>query len=158
MFLMFAGAGLLLLLVAVVISFKNDDSMTARVMAGTGVTLVIFFGAISFFIWGEIGPQVQIIQKKIAMYEEENSKIEADVATMVQNYMSHERTTYEGLVIDSQNPITVATMYPELTSNSLVETQISCYTTNRQKIIALQEEQIGLKGKAWLVFFGDVSQ
>lgn len=158
MFLMFAGAGLLLLLIAVVISFKKDDSMTASVLAGTGVTFVILFGAISFFIWEKIGPQVQIIQNEIAMYEEENSKIEADLATMVQNYMSHERTTYEGLVIDSQNPITVATMYPELASNRLVETQIGCYTTNRQKILALQEEQIVLKGSAWLIFFGDVSQ
>lgn len=92
------------------------------------------------------------IDEKIAMYQEENNKIEKQIDTLVSNYMNYESDTYEK--IKSESPITLVSMYPELKSDKLVEEQISVYETNNNRIRILKEDKINLKVKKWWLYFG----
>lgn len=58
------------------------------------------------------------IDEKIAMYKEENTKIEKQIDTLVSNYMDYESDVYEKF--KSESSITLVSMYPELKSDKLV--------------------------------------
>lgn len=92
------------------------------------------------------------IDEKITMYQEENSKIEKQLDTLVSNYMNYESNTYEKF--KSESSITLVSMYPELKSDKLVEEQISVYEENNKKIRELKEDKINLKVKKWWLYFG----
>lgn len=92
------------------------------------------------------------IDEKIAMYQEENNKIEKQIDTLVSNYMNYESDTYEK--IKSESSITLVSMYPELKSDKLVEEQISVYEENNKKIREFKEDKINLKVKKWWLYFG----
>lgn len=92
------------------------------------------------------------IDEKISMYQEENTKIEKQIDTLVSNYMNYESNTYEKF--KSESSITLVSMYPELKSDKLVEEQISVYEENNKKIRELKEDKINLKVKKWWLYFG----
>lgn len=92
------------------------------------------------------------IDEKIAMYQEENNKIEKQLDTLVSNYMNYESNTYEKF--KSESSVTLVSMYPELKSDKLVEEQISVYEENNKKIRELKEDKINLKVKKWWLYFG----
>ena len=92
------------------------------------------------------------IDEKIVMYQEENSKIEKQIDTLVSNYMNYESDTYEKF--KSESSITLVSMYPELKSDKLVEEQISVYEENNKKIREFKEDKINLKVKKWWLYFG----
>lgn len=92
------------------------------------------------------------IDEKIAMYQEENVKIEAQVADIVERYMEYETETFEIKSDDSY--IVVASLYPELKSNTLVESQIEVYVKNNDKIKELKEAEIGYSIARWWLYFG----
>lgn len=92
------------------------------------------------------------IDEKIAMYEEENSKIETDISDIVSNYMSWEANTYRDFKVES--PITLVPCIPELNSDELVKEQIRVYTENNKEIRRLKESKINLSEKKWLLYFG----
>lgn len=94
----------------------------------------------------------RIIDEKIAMYQEENTKIEKQIDTLVSNYMDYESDAYEKF--KSESSITLVSMYPELKSDKLVEEQISVYEENNKKIRELKEDKIKLKVKKWWLYFG----
>lgn len=86
------------------------------------------------------------------MYQEENTKIEKQIDTLVSNYMNYESNTYEKF--KSESSITLVSMYPELKSDKLVEEQIFVYEENNKKIRELKEDKINLKVKKWWLYFG----
>ena len=94
----------------------------------------------------------RIVDEKIAMYQEENTKIEKQIDTLVSNYMNYESDTYEKF--KSESSITLVSMYPELKSDKLVEEQISVYEENNKKIREFKEDKIDLKVKKWWLYFG----
>ena len=57
----------------------------------------------------------RIMDEKISMYQEENTKIEKQIDTLVSNYMNYESNTYENF--KSESSITLVSMYPELKSD-----------------------------------------
>lgn len=92
------------------------------------------------------------MDEKITMYQEENTKIEKQLDTLISNYMNYESNTYEKF--KSESSITLVSMYPELKSDKLVEEQISVYEENNKKIRELKEDKINLKVKKWWLYFG----
>lgn len=77
---------------------------------------VLFVISISLGISVSIG---RSIDEKISMYQEENTKIEKQLDTLISNYMNYESNTYEKF--KSESSITLVSMYPELKSDKLVE-------------------------------------
>ena len=94
----------------------------------------------------------KVIDEKIAMYTEENTKIEQSIDELVSRYMEFENDTFSDLKSDSA--ITLVSLYPELKSDELIKTQISTYQENNNTIKYLRETKINLSVKKWWLYFG----
>lgn len=93
------------------------------------------------------------IDKKIEMYQEENTLIEEKVKNTVMAYIDYEQETYDNLVKNADLQTLLIT-YPELNSNELVKAQIDTYVQNNNKLKELKEKQIDKSTMAWLLYFG----
>ena len=92
------------------------------------------------------------MKDKIAMYEEQNSKIEEQIDVVVKQYMEYESDTYAMTAPESS--ITLVSLYPELKSDELVKKQIAVYQENNKKITNLKEKQIDANVAKWWLYFG----
>jgi len=95
-----------------------------------------------------------VIDNKIAMYEEENAKIEQKIDETVSNYLSYEMETLKNLKTDSTDSMTLVSIIPSLNSNTLVQKQISIYNSNKSTITDLKAKKIDLGTYKWLIYFG----
>ena len=91
-------------------------------------------------------------EEKIAMYQEENSKIESQINELVEKYMDYESETLSEF--KSESSITLVSLYPELKSDTLVQTQITTYTENNNIIKELKEMLIDRSVYRWMLYFG----
>lgn len=91
-------------------------------------------------------------EEKIVMYQEENTKIEADINLLVKEYMDYEQTTFTE--VKGESATMLVSLFPELKSDTLVQEQIKIYTANNNKIKELKEDVIDMKIGKWLLYFG----
>ena len=108
----------------------------------TILVIVIAFGLVLCCFYTTSG---SIVDEKIAMYEEENIKIENQIDIIVKEYQKYEVEVYDTM--------TAAMLFPELTSNTLVQKQIEIYVNNNQQIKALKEEKLKHELYGWWLFF-----
>ena len=94
------------------------------------------------------------VDQKIAMYEEENIKIEEKVRNSVKGYMDFENDTLKNL-IETSDLQTLLIKYPDLNSNELVKMEVETYKENSKKIKELKEQQVTRHYKAFWLYFGD---
>ena len=66
------------------------------------------------------------LEQKITVYQEEMTNIENSINPVVQNYLDHEKETYTALTPD--NAVIFASIYPELSSNEIVQKQGNHYS------------------------------
>lgn len=92
------------------------------------------------------------VDEKIAMYQEENAKIEVQIATTVENYQQYENNIFTEVTPDSS--ITLVALYPELKSDTLIQAQIEVYIENNNKIKSLKEDKINGSVYRWWLYFG----
>jgi hypothetical protein len=90
--------------------------------------------------------------EKIAMYEEENTRIEEQIAVVVKQYQEYEIGVFSEVKVDSA--VTYVSLYPELKSDTLVQSQIAVYTANNEKIKELHEREIDYDNFLWWLYFG----
>ena len=81
-----------------------------------------------------------LADQKIKLYTEQNKDIENKVALVVDKYLKHEKDTYAEL--KPKTKITLASTYPELQSNKLVQQQIQLYNENNKKITNCKLQKI----------------
>lgn len=93
-----------------------------------------------------------VIDEKITMYQEENAKIEEQIAATVEKYMQYEADVFKEVSPDSS--ITMVALYPELKSDTLVQSQIEVYIENNNKIKSLKEDKINGSVYRWWLYFG----
>lgn len=144
---------IILTICAVVISILGvEDEGTMFYVGGLGAiglgildVIVIVFSA-AYMISGILATP------KIEMYEEENTKIEEQIDTLVKQYMEYEGKTLTEF--KSESSITLVSLYPELKSDNLVSKQIEVYIENNNKIKQLKEDKINMKIGKWLLYFG----
>ena len=121
------------------------------VIGGFGlIFLVISLIALPFLIGNVIGSSA--IEDKIAMYQQENNKIESQIDELVTNYMKYENETFDKFKAESS--MTVVSLYPELKSDTLVQSQIETYAKNNNKIKRLKEDKIMRSVSRWWLYFG----
>ncbi len=94
-----------------------------------------------------------ILDEKIAMYQEENTAIEQDIDKIVKEYLAHEHDTFADLKTE-ESSITLVTLFPELKSDTLVQQQLEIYVANNAKIKSLKEEKINIAKTKWILYFG----
>ena len=94
----------------------------------------------------------RVIDEKIAMYQEENAKIEEQIAETVKQYQQYETEIFTEVAPDSA--ITLVALYPELKADTLVQAQIDVYIKNNEKIKSLKEDKINGTINKWWLYFG----
>lgn len=143
--------------IAVLMAILSDKVDSYSIETGFGV-LTIAWGVMSvvaaFFLIIFITDIVSgiTIDERIALYEEQNSKIESQISTLVEGYMDYESNTFDRL--KDEDAIALISLYPELKADTLVSNQCELYIENNKNIIKLKEEKINLKPKKFLVYFG----
>lgn len=124
----------------------------------TYINLAIFgfaLGFVSFIAIIALGIEVKsfsVIDDRIAMYEEENTRIEQQIADVVEQYQKYETDIF--MEVAPENAVTMVSLYPELKSDSLVEAQIEVYTENNKTIKDLRDKQIKGNVYRWWLYFG----
>lgn len=142
------------LIVVGIILIENmicDSDMVGGFMIGIGtvVGIIALIVAISLtFCVADLA----VIDDKIEMYQEENAKIEAQIATTVEKYQQYESNIFTEVTPDSS--ITLVALYPELKSDTLVQSQIEVYIQNNEKIKSLRESKINGSVYSWWLYFG----
>ena len=81
-----------------------------------------------------------LADQQIKLYTEQNNDIENKVSVVVDKYLKHEKDTYATL--KPKTKITLASTYPELQSNKLVQQQIQLYNENNKKITNCKLQKI----------------
>ena len=146
---------IVLIIVSIIISilvllftdYPEDNPLTW--LTSIIVCISLFFGTICIVeVVGE-----RTIDKKIQMYQEENSQIEQKVKETVRTYMNYEEKTYKEL-IETADLTTVIIKYPELNSNELIKIEIDLYIQNNKKIKELKEDKINIDIYKWWLYFG----
>jgi predicted PurR-regulated permease PerM len=132
-------------------SNKQEVYRLAENCMWAGVVVVIFSIALVLVISIMVSHSF-VIDEKLAMYEEENTKIEERIATVVEQYQQYETDIFESVA--PKDAVTYVSLYPELKSDTLVQTQIEVYMANNEKIKALREEKIDAKILKWWLYFG----
>ena len=94
----------------------------------------------------------RVIDEKIAMYQEENTKIEEQIAETVKQYQQYETDIFTEVASDSA--ITLVALYPELKADTLVQSQVDVYIKNNEKIKSLKEDKINGTINKWWLYFG----
>jgi hypothetical protein len=108
----------------------------------TIVSIILFISAINL-----VG-----IDKKIDMYEEENTKIEQQIADVVTQYQEYEEGIFTEVAPESA--MTLVALYPELKSDTLVQSQIKVYADNNKQIKELKCKAINASVIRWWLYFG----
>ena len=117
------------------------------------VSGIIAFLLLLLVLWSIFGLADGItINRELEMYEEENGRIEQQLETTVSNYMQYEATTFKEL--KDTDVVSLVSLYPELQSDKLVQSQIDLYINNNQKIKELKEKQIAISKFKFYLYFG----
>ena len=128
--------------------FHTDTSWN---VATFGLILsVCFFVAI--IVLGFVVKSLSVIDDRIAMYEEENTRIEQQIADVVEQYQKYETDIF--MEFAPESAVTMVSLYPELKSDSLVQAQIEVYTENNKTIRNLRDKQIKGNVYRWWLYFG----
>lgn len=144
---------LAILLIWCVISWLVD------INGGYDGLLGVFLGTIplviciivAIFLTAQVS-NLSVIDQKVEMYEQENTKIEQQIETAVTAYQQHEKDVFTSVKPNSY--IQLVSLYPELKSDTLVKTQIKTYQSNNKKIKELKEQAIDGNVKRWWLYFG----
>lgn len=141
---------IILTIVGVIICEKIDEDLGFLIGGFSGIITVVLIIVVTCL--GISVRNLSVIDDKIAMYQEENTKIEEQVATAVQNFQDHESKVFENATAESA--ITLVSLYPELKSDTLVQSQIEIYVENNEKIKELKEKKINGDVYRWWLYFG----
>lgn len=119
--------------------------------------IFLFICAIACIIFtGMIVNCNKVYTKQLAIYEEENAKIEKVIDDTIANYKEYEGSTYKDFKLDESADITVkVNTYPELKSNELVVKQLEIYQKNNETIKQLKADIAKVSLFKWLLYFGN---
>ena len=130
-------------------SYDFDDvGMGMSALGGVGslasfIALLVLVGCVI---------NLKVIDSKIAMYQEENTKIESQITECVKQYQQYETDIFTEVTPESA--VTLVALYPELKADTLVSKQIDVYLANNQKIKELKESKISGDVYRWWLYFG----
>lgn len=127
------------------------DSDICFGISGIGI-IVGFCALVGLIVVGVNVKSFSVIDDRIAMYEEENTRIEQQVADIVEQYQKYETDIF--MEVAPESAVTMVSLYPELKSDSLVQAQIEVYTDNNKTIRNLRDKQIEGNVYRWWLYFG----
>ena len=153
MILVILVIGILMTMLGIILYDKldcgKDEIGTVFQIVGTVVTIISTIVTIVLLVC--VLNRVNI-DKKIAIYEEENTKIEQQIADTVKQYQEYETGIFTEVAPESS--ITLVALYPELKSDTLVQSQIEVYVENNKTIKELKSSAINAPVYRWWLYFG----
>ena len=152
MILLIFGICILMIVGGFILDEKTGvDSDICFGISGIGM-VVGFFALLGLIIVGVNVKSLSVIDDRIVMYEEENARIEQQIADVVEQYQKYETDIFREVAPESA--VTMVSLYPELKSDSLVQAQIEVYTENNKTIRDLRDKQIKGNVYRWWLYFG----
>lgn len=152
MILLIFGICILMIVGGFILDEKTGvDSDICFGISGIGM-VVGFFILVGLIVVGVNVKSLSVIDDRIAMYEEENTRIEQQVADVVEQYQKYETDIF--MEVAPESAVTMVSLYPELKSDSLVQSQIEIYTENNKIIRDLRDKQIKGNVYRWWLYFG----
>lgn len=152
MILLIFGICILMVIGSYILDRKtNADSDIRFGISGIGM-IVGFFALVGLIVVGVNVKSLSVIDDRIAMYEEENARIEQQIADVVEQYQKYETDIF--MDVAPESAVTMVSLYPELKSDSLVQAQIEVYTENNKTIKDLRDQQIQGNVYRWWLYFG----
>lgn len=152
MILLIFGICILMIIGGCILDRKTDvDSDICFGISGIGM-VVGFFALVGLIVVGVNVKSLSVIDDRIAMYEEENARIEQQIADVVEQYQKYETDIF--MEVAPESAVTMVSLYPELKSDSLVQAQIEVYTENNKTIKDLRDQQIKGNVYRWWLYFG----
>lgn len=152
MILLIFGICILMIVGGFILDKKTGaDSDICFGISGIGM-VVGFFALVGLIVVGVNVKSLSVIDDRIAMYEEENARIEQQIADVVEQYQKYETDIFREVAPESA--VTMVSLYPELKSDSLVQAQIEVYTENNKTIRDLRDKQIKGNVYRWWLYFG----
>lgn len=137
---------LIVLLIWGIRSYKDEDFYIP-------INILLTLSIIGCMVLGGYIANGRTLDNKIAMFTEENQKIEQQINVLVEEYMEYESNTY--VEFKNESAISLVPLYPDLKSDELVQQQIEIYTNNNAKIKSLKEKKLNIANyKFWLYFGG----
>ena len=151
MILVILGVCIALIALGIILYELCDSEIAFPVCFLTGV-LGFVAATIALIVLCVAVSNQKVIDTKIAMYQEENTKIEVQIAETVKQYQQYETDIFTSVAPDSA--ITLVALYPELKADTLVQSQIEVYIANNENIKSLKEEKINGTVYKWWLYFG----
>ena len=158
MILVILGVGLVITGIGAFIYYKFYDDLPISaewlcwVPLGSGIVISVISLIVTICLGVSLSGSMTI-DEKIAIYQEENTKIETIVNCAVEEYKDYESNALKDLKYDS--PEILCALYPELKSNSLVSEQMALYVNNNQIIKELRITKLNYRLTAWWLYFGN---
>lgn len=152
MILLIFGICILMVIGGFILDEKTGvDSDICFGISGVGM-VVGFFALVGLIAVGVNVKSLSVIDDRIAMYEEENTRIEQQIADVVEQYQKYETDIF--MEVAPESAVTMVSLYPELKSDSLVQAQIEVYAENNKTIRDLRDKQIKGNVYRWWLYFG----
>lgn len=160
LFIVFLIIAILLLLLASWADYHRHElteMLSCFGIVGAGIAEFIIIISIICNIVGLA--DLKVADKKIAMYEEENTNIQNQVSEIVKNYQDYEKNTYseslKSVDLSNTDVVVLAQLYPDLKADEMVKKQIEIYQDNNNKIKELKEQKINNELCKWWLYFGE---
>ena len=153
MILVILALGILLLVLGIILYDKLEAGAdeVGSVFQVVGIVVIVISTIVSIVLLISVLKWVNI-DKKIVIYEEENTKIEQQIAEVVKQYQEYETGIFTEVVPESS--ITLVSLYPELKSDTLVQSQIKVYVYNNKTIKELKSTALNASVYRWWLYFG----
>ena len=141
-------------IVGILLGIVAYDRIESLSLLGFVVAAIFgFIFIISGILCGTCLSDSYAADRKIAVYEQENARIEEQISAVVEKYLEHEQITYDNLTPEDARAIIIA--YPELNSNEIVKKQIEIYDKNSEQLKELKSDaEMKAIWKWWLYFGG----
>lgn len=139
----------------VLVADRSDAWVVGYAVSAIGFLVSIAAFVIAIIMSVEL-VESTVIDDKITMLCEENSRIETQLATIVEQYQSYETDVFQNVAPDSA--MTMVVLYPELKSDTLVQAQMEVYVANNEAIKELRLEKLHEQIYRWWLFFGKMSK
>lgn len=94
------------------------------------------------------------VDKQIAVLEQRNNEVIAQIEPLVKQYLEYESSTFKDLKINADTVIAI-TQYPNLKGNEFVQTQINIILENQKKITDLKLDKASLSAYKLWIFMGE---
>lgn len=151
---MFSALLILLIIFVIVFVILDEHSYTdfdtvSGVCAVLAVIVLVFDCIFGFNLFSKS----YTTPKKIAMYEEENQRIEEKISSTVEKYMQYE----QNIICDvspEDDTMSLISLYPDLKSDQLIQSEIDTYIQNNNTIKELKSDMINVSIYKFLVYFG----